>query len=332
MKTKGLWRTGLLLAAALSLGLTGCGTAGGQKESKQDSMTVLTIGTADSGGSMYPIGSAIAQAITDADSSVKVNISASTGSSMNVEALAAGEIDLGLVSGDVAYAAYHGQDVFEQPVDGLRAVAALDTSVSTWLAPSSTGAVYVHDLVGMSVGVGPQTSSTELSARIAVDVLDLDREGTQLENCALGSAVERVDGVDLDAIHGFSGSPIPGLTELAQKRSCTVLGYDQQELDSILARNSCYYRATIPAGTYPGQKEDVESFGVKGLLCVSEDMDEEQVYRLTKALWESRETLAQSHPALKEMLQEGFMDQDLPIPLHPGAQRFYEEMSQQGAI
>ena len=75
---------------------------------------------------------------------------------MNVRGLVGGEIDLGLVSGDVAYAAYYGQDDFSQPMESLRAVAALYVSTSNWIAPQSVGAEYVHDLVGKRIGVVPR--------------------------------------------------------------------------------------------------------------------------------------------------------------------------------
>ena len=89
MADTGVWRKTLLMGAALCLLLTGCGTGGGTG-SGEEGLTVLTIGTADSGGTMYTVGSALAQAITNGDSSIKVNIGASTGSAMNVRGLVGG--------------------------------------------------------------------------------------------------------------------------------------------------------------------------------------------------------------------------------------------------
>ena len=324
MADTGVWRKTLLMGAALCLLLTGCGTGGGTG-SGEEGLTVLTIGTADSGGTMYTVGSALAQAITNGDSSIKVNIGASTGSAMNVRGLVGGEIDLGLVSGDVAYAAYYGQDDFSQPMESLRAVAALYVSTSNWIAPQSVGAEYVHDLVGKRIGVGPQESTTELSARTAVTVLGLDQGGTQLLNCGLGDGARMVEQGELDAIHGFSGAPVGGLKELAQNQPCQLLKYTQEELEAILAENQSYYPVVIPAGTYAGQEEDVDTFGVKCLLCVDVSMDEELVYSMTQALWESADIMGELYPAMSVLSDRDFLCEDLPIPLHDGAQRFYEE-------
>ena len=318
-------RTALAAAAALCFCLSGCtwlpGSFSGQSE-----ITVLTIGTADNGGTMYQVGSAIAQAITQEDESIKVNVGASTGSTMNVRQLEQGEVDLALVSGDIALDAYTGQESFSQPVEELRAVAAVYSSVSTWIAPSSVGAEYVHDLAGKTVGVGPQGSSSELAAQAALAALGL--EDVEQENCSLASAPEKVDGRELDAIHGFSGSPIPGLWELAGQRPCVVLGYEPEELEGILKDSGAYSLELIPAGTYPGQEKDVESFGLKCLLCVNQSLDQQLVYELTRILWENREAFASECQAMQVMVQEDYLCADLPIPLHEGAEEFYRSLEE----
>lgn len=122
-----------------------------------DRLRILTIGTADSGGTMYPVGKAIAQAISQADASITVNLSASEGSVSNALALQNGEIDLGLVSGDVAYAALNGQQEFEgAPCRDLRVIAAVYPSLSNWIAPSSLGISYIHELKGRRIAIGPR--------------------------------------------------------------------------------------------------------------------------------------------------------------------------------
>ena len=313
----------LLCAALLCVGLSGCAWLPDPFTAKED-FTVLTIATADNGGTMYQVGSALAQGITRADESIKVNVGASTGSAMNVRELEEGGVDLALVSGDVAQAAYGGTGSFSEPLEGLRAIAAVYSSVSTWLAPDTLGIKYVHDLAGTTVGVGPQGSSSELAAQAALEALGLD--GLEQVNCSLASAPERVDGRDLDAIHGFTGNPIPGLWELADQRPCTVLRYTRSELREILRRDSLYSLEVIPAGTYPGQDTNVESFGLKCLLCVDEGLDEDLVYELTRILWENRETLARECQAMQAAAQGDYLYADLPIPLHDGALRFYEEL------
>ena len=89
------------------------------------------------------------------------------------------------------------------------------------------------------------------------------------------------------------------------------------------AKLGAYYAACIPAGTYSGQTEDLNTFGAKCLLCVRADAPDELVYQLTQTLYHGAEELAQSTPALAEMARPEFLYEDLPIPLHQGAADFY---------
>ena len=300
----------------LCLLLTGCG--------RRAAPTLLSIGTADRGGSMAPAGKAIAAALTK--DGRKVSVSVSTGSAMNVESLAAGNIDLGLVSGDVAHAAYEGQGAYDGQPQSLRAVAAIYSQVSCWIAPQNTHAEYVHDLAGLRLGVGPEDSSTELTARAAADALGLTDQGGALVNCSLENGARQLADGTLDALHAFVGFPSPSLSQLAQAQPCRLLKLTEEELTRILIGNPSYFAVTIPAGTYAGQTEDVTTFGTRCLLCVRADAPEALVYALTRDLYEAAAALAEENPALAEMAQPEFLCRNLSIPLHPGAEKLYVEI------
>jgi TRAP transporter TAXI family solute receptor len=262
---------GLLAVAFL---LSGCGLTARKDLSPE--IRVLTIGTADSGGTMYPVGRAVAEVLNEAAPDLKINTSASSGSSSNVENLRDGQIDMGLVSGDVAWYAWQGKDEFEgSPMESLRAIGALYVSLSNWMAPRSLGIEYVHDLLGKRVAVGPEDSTTELSARVSLAAVGLTTGNTTLENQGLGSGGEALLNGELDALNGFAGIPVKGLSDLAEQTPCRLLRFTEEELDTILEGNKQYIRGVIPAGTYAGQTEDVETFGVKCLLCVDADMDDD---------------------------------------------------------
>lgn len=321
MKKKSL----LCILAALCLALTACT---GSTEGKKTTIQGLTIGTADSGGTMYPVGKAIAQVISDDQSTdIIMNVNASTGSVMNVQSLAKGEVDLGLVTGDMAYNAVHGMGSFTQPVEGLRVIGAVYSSTANWMAPVSKNIFYVHDLKGKSVVLGPEGSTSDQMGRMILQSLGVQTNEIELINNSLGAGAELVASGQAEAVAGFAGIPIDGLAELADKRACRLLRLTQKELDTFLEQHESYYQDVIPASTYQGQIGAMTTIGVKCLLCVDASMSDEMAYRLAELLWNSREKLAAAHPSMEKMLEQDFVYDNLPIQLHPGAQQYYQEQN-----
>ncbi len=246
------FRNKAVLACLTALCLA-CGGCASQPEDisplDADGLIVLTIGTADTGGTMTPVGTAIAQVLST--DQLKFNISTSTGSFMNIQNLSSGEIDLGLVAGDSAYTAVYGTEDSAPTNEDLRAVAAVFSSTSNWMSPIRTGAFYVHDLKGMRIGAGPQGSASELATWAVINALRLDGDGTVLENCSLGAGTDLILSGDLDAIHGFTGAPVSGLAQLPERVPSRLLRYTQEELDLILSQNDLYYPAVIPCRHLP---------------------------------------------------------------------------------
>ena len=200
MKIKKLVKLAPMMLLTFLLGLSGCSGStsadarvNDHPNEADEELHVLTIGTADSGGTMYPVGSALASVLSGHDEQLKVNLSASNGSYTNVENIKNGQFDMGLVSGDVAFSAYQGTDEFSgHPVESLRAIGAVYSSLSTWMAPESEHISYVHELAGHHIAVGPEGSTTELSARTALKAAGLNIANTALENYSFSASVDSV--------------------------------------------------------------------------------------------------------------------------------------------
>ena len=287
---------------------------------------LLTIGTADSGGTMYPVGITIADILSTSDSNLKVNLSASSGSSANVIDLQNGQIDLGLISGDVAMCAYLGDDEFTgNPATDLRAIAAVYSSRSNWIVSASSPIFYVHELKGKQLCLGPKNSTTDLSARIALDVLEINSSNSTFEHYGLGAGSTALKENKLDAVHGFAGIPISALTTLSEEMPTRLLRYTDADLSEILMENPSYTKMTIPAGTYTGQLSDIETFGTKCILSVDASMDDDVAYAITKLLMEAIPSLKDLASPMAEMAQSGFPYEDLTIPIHDGSLRYYQE-------
>lgn len=325
----------LILALAMVFALVACGekqpASDGDASSDGDKPArgnvIMTFGTADTGGSMYPAGAAVSQVWTNNVQGVKCNTQTSTGSFQNCQDVSTGEVDVAVATSDVVLNAYNGTGKFADigKLDNLRVIGAVYTSVLSGVALKSSGLTYIHDLLGKRVAVGPAASATENATLAAFDAMGIDSSNTSLENLGLGDGADSVGDGILDATFGFAGLPIGGQLNLAATKEIQVLDMTQEEIDKVLAGNAAYIQTKIPAGTYTGQDNDANTFGVKCLIIVTADMDADLVYDLCKAMNEHTEELAAGNALLKDMTDPSFLCTQMPIPLHDGAQKYYSE-------
>ena len=323
----------LILALAMVFALVACG----EKQPSNDGNTdgdkpargnvIMTFGTADTGGSMYPAGAAVSQVWTNNVQGVKCNTQTSTGSFQNCQDVSTGEVDVAVATSDVVLNAYNGTGKFADigKLDNLRVIGAVYTSVLSGVALKSSGLTYIHELLGKRVAVGPAASATENATLAAFGVMGIDSSNTSLENLGLGDGADSVGDGILDAAFGFAGLPIGGQLNLAATKEIQVLDMTQEEIDKVLAGNAAYIQTKIPAGTYTGQDNDANTFGVKCLIIVTADMDADLVYDLCKAMNEHTEEMAAGNALLKDMTDPSFLCTQMPIPLHDGAQKYYSE-------
>ena len=325
----------LILALAMVFALVACGekqpASDGDASSDGDKSArgnvIMTFGTADTGGSMYPAGAAVSQVWTNNVQGVKCNTQTSTGSFQNCQDVSTGEVDVAVATSDVVLNAYNGTGKFADigKLDNLRVIGAVYTSVLSGVALKSSGLTYIHDLLGKRVAVGPAASATENATLAAFGVMGIDSSNTSLENLGLGDGADSVGDGILDAAFGFAGLPIGGQLNLAATKEIQVLDMTQEEIDKVLAGNAAYIQTKIPAGTYTGQDNDANTFGVKCLIIVTADMDADLVYDLCKAMNEHTEEMAAGNALLKDMTDPSFLCTQMPIPLHDGAQKYYSE-------
>lgn len=325
----------LILALAMVFALVACGEkqpasdgdASGDGDKPARGNVIMTFGTADTGGSMYPAGAAVSQVWTNNVQGVKCNTQTSTGSFQNCQDVSTGEVNVAVATSDVVLNAYNGTGKFADigKLDNLRVIGAVYTSVLSGVALKSSGLTYIHDLLGKRVAVGPAASATENATLAAFAAMDITKDNTSLENLGLGDGADSVGDGILDAAFGFAGLPIGGQLNLAATKEIQVLDMTQEEIDKVLAGNAAYIQTKIPAGTYTGQDNDANTFGVKCLIIVTADMDADLVYDLCKAMNEHTEEMAAGNALLKDMTDPSFLCTQMPIPLHDGAQKYYSE-------
>lgn len=301
----------------------------------QAQSTDYVLNTASTGGTYHPVGTAISTLTKikllpkEGFSLTAVN---SAGSGANVQALGAGTADFAILQGLFGSYASTGTGPVTEPQTNLRSVSMLWQNVEQFVIPTdkaTTGTV--DDLValkGMSAGMGKQNSGTIGSNKVLLSGLGIDAEndyelvfagyGPTADAMANGQAI----------VGGFpAGPPTGAITKLmaSNQGRFTILDVTAEQLAAMDGGRNLWVPYTIAAGTYPGQDKDIATIAQPNFLAVNDTVDADHVYLLTKTIYENLPFLQAIHPATKVMAVEKAMA-GLPVPLHAGAQRYYEEI------
>jgi TRAP transporter TAXI family solute receptor len=301
----------------------------------QAQSTDYVLNTASTGGTYHPVGTAISTL-----SKIKLlpkqkfSLTAvnSAGSGANVQAMGAGTADFAILQGLYGSYAATGTGPITDPQTNLRSVTMLWQNVEQFvIAADKATSGTVEDfkgLKGMSVGMGSKNSGTLGSNKVLMAGLGLDIETDfTLVYSGYGPTTDAMaNGQALGA--GIpSGPPTGAITKLmaANEGKFSILNVTADQLAMMDGGRNLWVPYTIAAGTYPGQAADVSTIAQPNFLAVNDSVDEEHVYLLTKTMYENLGFLQAIHPATKAMAVEKAMA-GLPVPLHPGAARYYKEM------
>ena len=302
-------------AVALSLGL-GAGQAGAQQF-----INVLTGGTS---GVYYPLGVALSEIYAGGIEGARTQVQATKASVENLNLLQQDRGEIAFSLGDsVKLAAEGNTEVgFPGPLDKLRGVAAIYPNYIQIVASADSGIETLEDLKGKSLSVGAPASGTELNARaiFAAAGMSYDDLG-RVEYLPFAESVELIKNRQLDATLQSAGLGVASIRDLASSVPINVVAVPAEIVTEIGAP---FMAATIPAGTYDGQAADVATAAVGNFLVTSAEVPDDTVYAMTKLLFENLETLAAAHAAAKAIDPTKALD-GMPLPLHPGAERYYRE-------
>ena len=333
IKSKRLkWYAAVLATAAFIM--SGCSASEkGANASNDAAMQTLTyetgtlsMGTGEESAQIHQAGIAIAGVINNTVPGIHVAVETTKGSAINATNVSEGDLDLALIEGDVAYDAVHGAYSFEgRPLENLRVLGACYQQVSGWMALKKSGLTQVNQLKGKIISSGPAASATELTSDMVFEVMGIDLSNTEVYTDSLTNSVEHIKRETADAVHAFSTVPYRAHEALADEYETMVLGYTEEELEQILKTDERYFETVIPAGTYCGQEEDVPTFGMKVLLCASEEMDEDLAYEIARALDLNGPVYTDGYKFMAAIKEKEFLCNELPIPLHDGARRYYQE-------
>lgn len=306
----------LACTAALALGVTPLTAAA------QDFINILTGGTS---GVYYPVGGAMSKIYTDGIPEAKTQVQATKASVENLNLLQQGKGEIGFALGDsVQFAVEGNEDAgFPQPLDKLRGISAIYPNFIQIVATADSGIETLEDLKGKALSVGAPKSGTELNARAILEAAGMSYEDLgQIEYLPFAESVELMKNRQLDATLQSAGLGVASLKDLSTSVAIKVVSVPNEVAEKLGAP---YIAETIPAETYDGQTEDVPTVAVINYLVTSEDVSDDLAYQMTKLIYENLDALKASHAATADMdVQNALVG--MSVPLHPGAQRYYDEV------
>ena len=289
--------------------------------SAQEFVNVLTGGTS---GVYYPLGVALSKIYGDKIEGVRTQVQSTKASVENLNLLQQGRGEIAFALGDSVKLAWEGdaEAGFPAPLDKLRGIAAIYPNYIQIVASKESGITTLADLKGRSLSVGAAKSGTELNARKIFEVAGMTYADLgKTEYLPFSESVELIKNRQLDGTLQSAGLGVASIKDLSTSVDVQLVEVPREVAEKLGAP---YVPAIIPAGTYTGQDADVQTVAVGNMLITHADVSEELAYQMTKQLFENLPDLVAAHQAARNINLKDAIN-GMPVPLHPGAERYYRE-------
>ena len=290
---------------------------------QQQFINVLTGGQS---GVYYPLGVALSQIFSKDVPNARSTAQVTRASAENLNLLQAGRGELGLTLADALSDAWNGNEEagFKTKLDKLRGLSATYNNYVQIVANADSGIKTLADLKGKRISVGAARSGTELNARAVFKAAGLAYSDlAKVEYLPFGESVELMKNRQLDATLQSAGLGVASIRDLATAVKIVVIPVPADVIAKI--GNPAYQPSVIPANTYSGQAEDVPTAAIPNFLVTHSGVSDEVAYQMTKAMYSNIDTLYAAHNAAKAIKRENAI-KGMPVPLHPGAERYYKEV------
>jgi len=309
-------------AAALSLGVAGSAIAADQQ--------FVTIGTGGVTGVYYPTGGAICRLVNKGrkEHNIRCSVESTGGSVYNTRTIRAGELDFGVVQSDVQAAGLNGTGAFAD--DGaypeLRALFSVHPEPMHVMARADSGITDVDSMKGKKVNIANPGSGTRVLAETLMKYSGLSADDFALaaELKSSEQAAALCDG-KIDATIWAAGLPNGSSQEATSSCDVKIIPLAGENIDNLLAENSAYAAATIPGGMYPGNADDIPSWGPKATFVTSANTSDDVVYAVVSAVFENFDAFKKLHPAFGRLKESEMIVDGLTAEIHPGAMKYYKE-------
>jgi TRAP transporter TAXI family solute receptor len=288
----------------------------------------ITIGTGGVTGVYYAAGGAICRLVNmdRKTHGIRCSVESTGGSVFNINAIKAGELDMGVAQSDVHYNAVKGLAPFKEPMTELRAVFGLHPEPVTVVARKEAAIRSFADFKGKRFNVGNPGSGTratleELIAMMGWKISDFSL-ASELKADEHGPAL--CDG-KIDGFFYLVGHPSANIQDPTAVCGAKLVSVTGPAVEQLLKEKPYYAKATIPGGLYPGNPQATETYGVLATFVSSSKVPADTIYQVVKAVFDNFDEFKKLHPALAVLTLKAMIRDGLSAPLHDGAMKYYRE-------
>ena len=286
----------------------------------------LSIATGGTGGVYYPYGGGLAEVINNHVDGYSASVEVTGASVENMALVQRGDSDIAIDLADTVYQAFTGTGAFDgRQIGEARALASIYPNAVQLVTLADSGITSMQDLRGQRVSVGAPGSGTELSAQIILAANGITYDDFDAQRLNFNETADAIRDGDIVAGFWSVGPPTSSIMNLAATREIAIIGLSADEIANARAAEPTFAPFTLREGLYDGMAAAVQTISTPNVLIVHADMDEELAYNITKAMYENVAELIAIHPAANDTTID-FSVASTPIPFHPGALRYLEEV------
>ena len=316
----------VVLAALMLFSFAACG-GGTKTQTDADTSknaTAMTMGTGGTAGTYYGYGGILGSQIKG-ETGITVNVVSTDGSKANILGIDTGNYQLGTVQSDVMAYAWEGSRTFQEEgaVDSFRVIGGLYAE-AVQLITMDKNIKSVADLKGKKVSIGAAGSGVYFNAVDVLEAAGLAEADIVPQYQSFADSADALKDGKIDAAFIVAGAPTPAIQELCNTKEAYLVPIDGDVADKLMKSSPYYTTYDIPAETYKGQTDDVTTVTVKATLIVSASASEEDVYNITKAIFDNVDAVTAAHAKGAELSLENATG-GMTVPFHAGAAKYFAE-------
>lgn len=284
----------------------------------------IRFGAAGVGGMYYPFANAFTELASKDETGINWKVKSTAGSAANLRLLSDNYIELGIAQADLIEDAYYGKGTFHSgKYRGYKAVASLYPEACQIVVRKDSDITSLDDLEGKNVSVGEEESGTERNATQILEMCGLPDNLVNTKNLDYTDAADQLAEKKIDAFFCTAGICTTVIEELTKECDILLLEIPESCRQKLKKAYSFYDDYVIPAGTYSGQTEDIQTISVQSVLLASSTLSEKTVQKLTASLFKHIKDIQYSISINLQLTPQEAV-KGITIPFHPGAETYYK--------